>query len=261
MKGLCLAAAGAFASVCGATELPTKGAVVNIVEWDSEDLPRVHQRSGQFPLSEVDLLGLLDAGFNAEQLAIMVRERRYQGDVSAQGLVRLKKLGLEDALLGEVSLHALPPNRGIDLTIVLTFEGEGSHVERDRYLCVIIPDGETERVLLADLNEALATRSSARTDHSDYLLPEPVRTLRFGNRLPLKSSGARDLTVLISARPDIRSVEDLTATEKSDLATHVLDYPASSVIQDCRLDLRFDRDALLADKWMLIASRLECEWN
>ena len=246
-----------------AAELPTGGTVVNIVEWDGAQLPPVYERSDQLPLSEAEILALSAGGFTSNQLVALVTERRYTGDVSATGLLRLRRLGIEDTILAAVSRHGLPPNRSIEVTVSLIFEGEGSNAGRQRYLYAILPDGDTERILTADLASVLSGHwaDETRVDQTDLLLPKTVRTVRFTSRLPLKQPGARKLAVLVSTRPDLQRIADIPDREMNAVQYHDLDYPASSLVQVCKLDLRFKRDTVLPDQWHLISTRLECEWN
>ncbi len=246
-----------------AADLPTGGAVINIVEWDGAQLPPVYERSDQLPLSEAEILSLKNGGFTADQLVNLVTERRYAGDVSAAGLIRLRSLGIEHPVIAAVSRHGLPPNRSIDVTVSLIFEGDGSEAGRHRYLYAILPDGDTERILTADLSSVLRGRwaDETRADHTDLLLPKTVRTVRFTSRMPLKQPGTRKLAVLVSARPDIQRLSDVPDVERDAIRYHDIDYPASSLFQVCRLDARLKRDLVLPDQWHLISTRLECEWN
>tara|TARA_B100001123_G_scaffold37731_1_gene38941 strand:- start:657 stop:1448 length:792 start_codon:yes stop_codon:yes gene_type:complete len=263
MKSLLFILVVGFATHVPAAELPTGGSVVNIVEWDGAQLPPVYERSDQMPLTEDEVLVLSNGGFASEQLVTLLTERRYAGDASAAGLLKLRRLRVDDAVLTAVSRHGLPPNRSIDVTISLAFEGEGGQAGRQRYLYAILPDGDTERVLTADLASVLggSWTHETRQDHSDMLLPRPVRTVRFTSRLPLKQAGTRKLAVLVSTRPDIQRVSEIPPNERDLVRYHDLDYPASSLARTCKLDLRFKRDVVLPDQWQLTSTRLECEWN
>ncbi len=134
---------------------PTRGIVVNLVEWDGGELPAVYERTDQLPFTREDLLQLVQSDFKPDQIAQMVSERRYAGDASAEGLIALKKDGIESIVIQAISKHALAPNQSLNLTIYLTFDGI-SQTARHRFLYVIIPDGEIQRVFTADLNTVLA---------------------------------------------------------------------------------------------------------
>ena len=243
-------------------ELPTPGPVVNIVEWDGNALPPVYERSYQLPISQTDLIKLSNHDFGAEQLALMISQRRYAGDVSAEGLIALREAGLHHDVVQAASLHALPPNRGINLMITLEIDGLQS-TPRSRYLYIIIPDGEIERVFTADLEQILGRKWKSETvvDRSDLLIPRSVRAITFNGRIPLKTPGQRELTVFTSTRPDIHWLSDISGQRTGNIKTHAFEYPASSIKSECRLLIRLFQDRVLEDNWNVTGTHLECEWN
>ena len=106
---------------------PTRGIVVNLVEWDGGELPAVYERTDQLPFTREDLLQLVQSDFKPDQIAQMVSERRYAGDASAEGLIALKQAGLDPLVIQAISKHALAPNQSLNLTIYLTFDGPFSN--------------------------------------------------------------------------------------------------------------------------------------
>src|SRR4051794_5399877 len=60
---------------------------VNIVNWDSNHLPRVYERSDQLPLTDEEVAKLAKAGFDSMQMVKMIEERRCMCDASADGLI------------------------------------------------------------------------------------------------------------------------------------------------------------------------------
>jgi hypothetical protein len=250
------------AAVAEPAELPTPGPVVNIVEWDGNELPTVYERSEQLPIDQVDLVKLSRNGFDAMQLTEMISQRRYTGDVSADGLIALRAAGLPHEVIQSASLHALPPNRSVNLTVSLEIDGQRS-APRQRYLYIIIPDGDLERVFTADLSQVFGRtwRTESVEDHSDLLIPRTVRTVTFSGRIPLKSVGTKDLTVFTSARPDIHWISETSPDTRSAFRTHTFDFPASSIRNDCRLLIRLFQDRMLEDNWTITGTHLECEWN
>lgn len=243
-------------------DLPTPGPVVNIVEWDGNDLPPVYERSDQLPIDHSDLIRLLESGFQPRQVAQMIIQRRYSGDVSAEGLISLRDAGFSDEVLQAASLHALPPNRSVNLSITLEFDGQVSS-PRSRYLYIIIPDGEIERVFTANLDQVFGGRwtSDTTVDHSDLLIPRLVRTVTFTGRIPLKDPGQKALTVFTSTRPDIHWLSEISENTRRNIRSHTFDYPASSIVNDCRLLVRLYQDRVLEDNWTITGTHLECEWN
>ena len=243
-------------------DLPTLGPVVNIVEWSGNQLPPVYERSDQLPLTRSDLAKLSDSRFKTEQLVQMITQRRYAGDVSADGLIALQTAGIAAETIQAASLHALAPNRSIDLSITLKIDGQRSQ-PRTRYLYVIIPDGEIERVFTADLNQVFGGRwtSDTTTDRSDLLIPRSVRTVSFTGRIPLTNVAPRELTVFTSPRPDIHWLSELDDTTRARARTHAFKYPASSLRSDCRLLIRLYQDRMLEDNWTITGTHFECEWD
>jgi len=241
---------------------PTRGAVINIVEWDGGELPQVYERSEQLPFTQSDLSRLARSGFEAPQIAQMISERRYVGDASASGLIALKNAGIPTEVIQAVSKHSLPPNRALNLTIQLEFEGN-SWAARKRYLYVIIPDGKTERVFTADLESVLAGqwRHDVTVDHTDPLLPRKIRRITFVGSVPLKSYGVKPVRVFTSTRPGLRRAADIPEPDLADVNTYTIDYPVSSLLQDCRITIRYKQDAMLPETWQMVDTSLECEWH
>ncbi len=241
---------------------PTRGAVINLVEWDGGELPAVYERSDQPPFTRDDLMRLVLSDFEPEQLAQMIAERRYAGDASADGLITLKKAGLTPAVIQAISKHALAPNRSLDLTIYLTFEGS-SWSARKRFLYVIVPDGDIQRVFTADLGEVLSGqwKHDTTVDATDPLLPRKIRRVTFAGTLPLKTHGAKTIRVFNSTRPGILHINDIPKTDLAGVQTYKINYPVSSALQDCRVHVNYKQDVMLPDKWHMVDTHLECEWE
>ena len=260
-----LACALALSVLCPsgwATDVPTRGPVVNLVEWNGGALPPVYERSDQLPLTAPDILQLIQNEFQAESVVRMVQERRFVGDASAEGLVALRRAGVAPQVIDAVSRHALPPNRAINLTVHLEFEGASSQA-RQRYLYVIVPDSPQERVFTANLETVLTGEwdRDQLVDASDPLLPRQIRRVTFSSRVPLKTYGEKTLQVLTSARPDIQGSADIPESDRPGIRQHRIDYPACSLQQECELRVRYKQDALLPYKWQMVASHLQCEWD
>ncbi len=245
-----------------AADIPTRGAVINIVTWDGKNLPPIYERSDQLPLDLEDVINLSRNDFDDEAISRMVRERRFAGNASADALIELKKAGVSQKVIQAISLHALPPNRALTLTIQLEFAGQSGEARR-RYLYVIIPDGPTERIFTADLGAVLAGRwrRDERVDLTDPLLPKQVRRITFADRVPLKTYGSKTIQVLTSTRPDIFQSTDIPDADRAGIREFVFDYPVSSLLQDCRLQVRYRQDVLLPYKWHMAGAHFQCEWN
>ncbi len=239
-----------------------ESSVVNLVEWDGGKLPPVYERSDQLPLSAEDILRLSQGGFAPQQIVRMIQERRFAGDASADALIGLKRSGVAPEVLQALSLHALPPNRALNLTVELSFEG-ASREARRRYLYVILPDGPRERIFTADLSLVLAGRwrQDILADQTDPLLPRQIRRVTFSGEVPLKTYGPRQVTVLTSTRPDLYTSADIPEADRPGIQTYALDYPASSLRRDCLLQIRYKQDVAVPYKWHMVRSQLLCEWD
>ncbi len=245
-----------------------EGYLFNIVDWDGGQLPKLYERSDQLPLSLGDIRQLSANKFSDAAIIKMLEERRCACDASVDALVGLKQAGVSEAVITALSLHALPPNRALDLRISLDFEGAGgadrvSNQARKGYLYLIIPDGDRERVFFADLQSVLAGRwqRDALVDNTDMLLPKQVRRVAFEARVPLKVHEHKKALVFTSTRPDIYKSADMPATDRAGVQTFEFDYPTSSLQQGCTLQVLYRQDALLPDKWHLVRSHFECEWE
>ena len=235
---------------------------VNVIEWDGGDLPPVYERSDQLPLSLDDVAALGRAGFPASQVIRMVQERRFAGDASAEALIGLKREGLTPEVLQAISLHALPPNRSLNLSIELSFDGTPGEARR-RYLYVILPDGPQERIFTADLGAVLSGhwKRDVLVDQTDLLLPRKVRRVTFASEIPMKAHGQKKLLVLTSTRPDIYTSRDIPESDRPGVQEFRFDYPVSSPRRDCLLQVRYRQDVALAHKWDMVRSHLQCEWD
>jgi len=239
---------------------------INIVEWDGTDLPEIYQRSQQLPLNLRDLKSLSLKGFNDSTIIKMLEERRCSCDASVQSLITLKEKGFSEEVLAAVSLHALPPNRHLNLKIDIDFFG---NVGRDtfggstqeNYFYLIIPDGKRERVFVGNIAEILTGEWHVDTfiDDKNPLLSRKIRRVSFVKEIPLKTYGNRKAIVFTSMRPDIYSSNDLSVEQN--IESFSIDYPVSSSLASCNLKVRYRQDAVLFDRWHWKGAYFDCEWN
>ncbi|WP_141592628.1 MULTISPECIES: hypothetical protein [unclassified Myxococcus] len=234
----------------------------NIIQWDPNQLPRIYERSDQLPLTDEELTKLSQAGFEPAQLVKMIEERRCACDASADGLIRLKKAGVDKDVLAAVSRHGLAPNRGLNLLVTLDFTGE-SRTAREAFLYFFVDDGDITRVFTANIPELLRRRNSHETtvDRSDILVARTVRRVQLAGQVPLRTYGKHNVLVVASASPTLTHPSQLTAQELSRSQRYTFDYPRASLQNVCRLTAGYRRDAVLAYKWNFEGSRFECEWN
>jgi hypothetical protein len=237
-------------------------ATINIVEWDANSLPKVYERSSQLPLTDDEVTKLSRAGFEPDELVTMIEQRRCACDASADGLIRLRRDGVDRRVLSAISLHALPPNRELDLLITLDFTGE-SRSARDAYLYFFVEDGSVTRVLTANVDDLLKRTNAHETlvDRSDLLIEKTVRRIVLPGKVPLKTYGPHRVLVVASGRPTLTHPSQLSAQERANARTYTLDYPRSSLQSLCRLDVGYKRDAELTHRWRFVGSRFECEWD
>ncbi|HEX9507978.1 MAG TPA: hypothetical protein VF947_06195, partial [Myxococcales bacterium] len=133
---------------------PGQTQTVNVINWDSNSLPRIFQRSDQLPLTDEDITKLSKAGFSTPDLVKMIEQRRCTCDASADGLIRLQKQGVAKEVISAISLQALKPNRALNLEIRLDFTGDGREA-RENFLYVFVDDGNITRVLTANIGDLL----------------------------------------------------------------------------------------------------------
>jgi hypothetical protein len=235
---------------------------LNIIEWNSNQLPRVYERSEQLPLTDEEVAKLSKAGFASAQLVKMIEERRCACDASADGLIRLKQAGVQPDVLSAISLHALPPNRQLNLVVTLDFTGE-SRAARDAFLYLFVEDGDFTRLLSLNIADLLANQNAHDTmvDRSDILRARTVRRIQLPGYLPLKTYGPHRVLVVTSAKPSLTHPSQLTEQERAKAQLYTFEYPRSSLQSLCRLTAGYRQDAVLGYKWRFEGSRFECEWN
>ncbi|AKQ64316.1 hypothetical protein A176_001228 [Myxococcus hansupus] len=234
----------------------------NIIQWDPNQLPRLYERSDQLPLSDEELTKLSQAGFEPAQLVKMIEERRCACDASADGLIRLKKAGVDKDVIAAVSRHGLAPNRFLNLLVTLDFTGE-SRSAREAFLYFFVDDGDITRVFTANIPELLRRRNSheSTVDRSDILVARTVRRVQLAGQVPLRTYGKHNVLVAASASPTLTHPSQLTQQELSRSQSYTFDYPRASLQNVCRLMAGYRRDAVLAYRWNFEGSRFECEWN
>jgi len=235
---------------------------INIINWDANALPRIFQRSDQLPLTDAEVAKLARAGFDSARLVKMLEERRCACDASADGLVRLKEQGVPPDVISAVSLHALKPNRALNLDVRIDFTGEGSEA-RENFLYFFLDDGELVRVLTANIGDLLSRQHAHDSviDRSDILIARRVRRIELPGEIPLKTYGKHTLLVVASPKPTLTHPSQLTDQERSRAQSYTFDYPRTSIQNICRLTAGYKRDAVLTYRWHFMGSRFECEWN
>ncbi|GAC1339532.1 MAG: hypothetical protein NVS2B9_05590 [Myxococcales bacterium] len=241
---------------------PGETRTINVLQWDTNQLPRIYQRSDQLPLTDDEVAQLAQGGFDSAQIVKMIEERRCACDASAAGLLRLKQRGVPKEVLSALSLHALRPNRALQIAMMLDFSGDGRSA-RESFLYFFVDDGKVTRVLTANLNDLLGQKRAHESlvDRSDLLIERQVRRIELAGSVPLKSYGKHTVLVASSANPTLTHPSQLSELERSKAQTYSIDYPRASLENLCRLTAGYRRDPVLADRWNFQGSRFECEWN
>ena len=235
---------------------------VDLAQWDANALPAVYERSEQPPLTDDEVRRLSASGFPPDQVVRMIGERQCACDASVEGLIRLRVAGVDPQIISAVSLHALPPNKALNLEMTLDFSGNGSRA-RNAYLYVFVDDGDQTRVMSANIDDLLRRPNAHETtvDNSDFLISRTVRRIVLPGQVPLKTYGRHTLVVASSASPNLNHPSQLKAADRSAAQVYLLDYPRASLQSTCRLTAGYRRDAMIADRWRFLGSRFECEWN
>ncbi len=235
---------------------------LNIIQWDSNQLPKIYERSDQLPLTDEDLAKLSKEGFDPPDLVKMIEERRCACDASAEGLIKLKRAGVHKDVLKAISLHGLRPNRSLFVDVLLDFVGE-SNQAREAFLYFFIDDGPVTRVFTANLNDLLGGRRAHEqmVDQSDLMIARTVRRIRLPGEVTLKTYGKHNVLVASSANPTLTHPSQLSEAERQAAQSYTFDYPRVSLTNVCRLTAGYKRDAVLAYRWNFVGSRFECEWN
>lgn len=241
---------------------PGEVQTINLIEWNSNQFPRVYERSEQLPLTDEEVAKLSKAGFTPAQIVKMLEERRCACDASADGLIRLKQAGVQPEVLSAISLHSLAPNRALNLLVTLDFIGE-SRTAREAFLYLFVEDGDITRVLSLNLPDLLQNRNAHETtvDRSDLLRARTVRRIQLPGQVPLTTYGPHKVMVAASANPTLTHPSQLTEQERARSQLYTFTFPRSSVQNVCRLTAGYRQDAALAYKWRFEGSRFECEWN
>jgi len=239
---------------------------INIIEWDGRDLPEIYQRSQQLPLNLGDLRSLSSKEFKDTTIIKMLEQRRCACDASVKSLIELKEEGVSEEVLAAVSLHSLPPNENLNLSIDIDFFGNGGRdtfwgSHKENYFYLIIPDGKRERVFVGNIAEILNGEWHVDTfiESKNPLLSRKIRRVSFVKEIPLKTYGNRKALVFTSMRPDIYSSKDLSV--EKNIESFSIDYPVSSSLASCNLKVRYRQDAVLFDRWHWKGAYFDCEWN
>jgi hypothetical protein len=253
-----------LASTARAQE-PTRIDLMSFQTQDATAWEALHRSSASRPLTLAELEKLASGGIGQSTLLEMMRTRKVLALADADTLLRLKKAGAPDEVVGAVSAYAWPPNDGFDLLVRADVSTPYS-VARAPFLYVEVWQADLKRpeaFLYADLRTMLSRGGEAQVarDRTDPLLPNTVRTVLLGGRVPSRHAGRLEIRTLVTQRAGLTTLEGLPGDEEKRVHRVAIEYPAVSLESRCRLDLQVDRDPLLQDVFSLRRSNVDCRWE
>jgi len=242
-----------------------KTQTINLVKFNSNFVPEEFYKPkpvAKQPLPIKDIIKMKKGGVDEDVIRDSIENRKVVGGSGAETLVALKKAGLGKNVLKAVSRYALPKNNNLDIEFTLEFI-KPSLRANPRYLYVIFHDGNFDRIIYADLEIILQGKWKYDDvmDMQDPVLAKRIRTIRFFGNIALKKHGKVSMKVVLSKKPNIRDIKELSETEIKEASVQEFDYPAYSLLNDCRLKVELKSDIAIADKWKVKSSLMSCEFN
>lgn len=236
---------------------------INLQSFKTEDpavWERVQRASNSLPLKLEELEKLAQAGVGESALREMMRTRGVLALADADALIRLKKAGASDGTVSALSAYAVKPNDRFTLSINADLVSPNT-IGAAPYLYVEVIDEASKRqeaFYFADLRRM--SRGATRLDRSDVSLPISVAGVAF--KVPIRTRRYGKLTVLVgvSQRADLQTLVAHKASMSS-VKRHTIDYPAVSLDNRCRLNLRLTRDPSIKDLYTVQRDDLLCYWD
>lgn len=236
---------------------------INLQSFKTEDpaiWERIQRASNSLPLKLEELEKLAQAGVGEPALREMMRTRGVLALADADALIRLKKAGATDGTVSALSAYAVRPNDRFKLSINADLVSPNT-VGSAPYLYIEVIHAESNRqeaFYFSDLRRM--SRGTARRDRSDLSLPVTVAGVAFN--VPIRTRRYGKLTVLIgvSQRADLQTLVGHKATS-SRIKRHTIEYPAVSLDNRCRLNLRLSRDPSIEDLYTVQRDDLLCYWD
>ena len=237
---------------------------INLQSFKTDDpavWERIQRASNSPPLSLVELEKLAQAGVGEPALREMMRTRGVLALADADAQVRrLKKAGATDGTVSALSAYAVKPNDRFSLSINADLVSPDT-IGSAPYLYIEVIHAETKRqeaFYFADLRRM--SRGVTRQDRSDPTLPVSVAGVSFDVPIRTRRYGALTVLVGVSQRADLQSLMGHKATA-SRVKRHSIEYPAVSLDNRCRLNLRLSRDASIKDLYTVERDDLLCYWD
>lgn len=236
---------------------------INLQTFQTEDpgaWERIQRSSQSLPLKIEELEKLAAAGIGEATLREMMRTRGVMALADADTMLRLKKAGATDDSIAALSAYAVRPNDRFSLAINADLVSPTT-IGSTPYLYIEVIHSETKRqeaFFFADLRRM--SRGTVRRDRSDLSLPVTVAGVSFN--VPVRTRRHGKLTVLVgvSQRADLQTLVGHSAPN-SRVKRHTIEYPAVSLDNRCRLNLRLTRDPSIKDLYTVQRDDLLCYWN
>ena len=85
--------------------------------------------------------------------------------------------------------------------------------------------------------------------------------MTFASEVPLKTYGRKKALVFTSTKPDIYTSADIPEADRAGVQEFEFEYPAASLERQCSLQVLYRQDAMLANRWHLVRTHFQCEWD
>jgi len=238
---------------------------INLIQFNQNSVPEEFYKPKPVvkqPLPIKEIVDMKKGGVDEEVIQDAIEKRKVIGGSNAKALVSLKKAGFGKDVLKAVSRYALPKNRSIDLEFTLEFIKPSLRAD-PRYLYIIFKDGNYDRIFHADLEEVLKGKwkYDDTKDLQEPVLSKSVRTIRFFGNVTLKNYGKIKAKVVLSKKPNIQKIKELSKKEIKLASIQEFDYPAYSLLNDCRLKIEFTHGVALDYKWKINSTNMSCEFD
>ena len=219
--------------------------------------PRLFLRTGQPPLDEAGVKALLASGMDPEVVMQLLEERRCACDVSPQALARWREGGVPDEVIAAASLHALPPNRRLALSVVADTTSRTGRSPARGWLHLFVRDGPRWRALHVPLGEG---PEEAWTDARSVLRRRRTREVSRA-ALELSAPGRHEAWVAWSEQPWAERPEELPGFERVRARHFTLDIPAATSRRACRVRVGLRTDDFRPGRARLEEATWDCEWE
>ncbi|MXY81929.1 MAG: hypothetical protein F4Y91_07680 [Gemmatimonadetes bacterium] len=85
--------------------------------------------------------------------------------------------------------------------------------------------------------------------------------MTFASEVPLKTYGRKNFFFFYSSKTDIYTSADIPKADRAGVQEFEFEYPAASLERQCSLQVLYRQDAMLANRWHLVRTHFQCEWD